>query len=108
MILYPPILLVMSTIVFYDNASGMCPPQNATFIILTSSSNFSVFGSFYLIDSLSHVFRCYAFMPNGLPAHPIHTLRTVNAIYSHSGCPFKIITGCTSIGIDSPSDVIRL
>ena len=84
--LLPP--LGISTIVVHVNASGVYPSWNATFIILTSLSHFLVSGPFSFVDSLSHVFRCYVFIPNGPTARPVHSFLTANAITSPLGaCP---------------------
>ena len=96
---FPP--LGISTIVVHPNASGMYPSRNFTFVILTSLSHFSVFGYFSLVSYLSHVFRCYAFMPDGPTSCPFCSLRTANKIYYLSGGPSAILTGCKSIGIGS-------
>ena len=68
--LYPPPHFSTSTIVVHVNALGMYPSRNATCVILTNVSHLLVSGSFSLVACRSHVFRCYAFMPNGPPIRP--------------------------------------
>ena len=94
-----PRLLGMSTIVVHTNDSGMCLSWNSTFVIPTILSQFSVFGSFSLVASHSHVFGCSAPMHNNITAHPTRGFCTENAISSPYGCPSAILTACTIIGI---------
>ena len=103
---FPP--LGISTIVVHPNASGMYPSRNFTFVILTSLSHFSVSGTFYLVASLRHIFKCYALILDVRPARPACSFRTAAAISSPSGDPYMILTCCTSIGIGSPSSGSRL
>ena len=60
--LYPPPPLGTSTIVVHYSAYRMYLYRNGTLVILTSLSHFSVYGSFYLVASHSHFFRCSSFM----------------------------------------------
>ena len=106
--LYPPPLLGMITIVVHTSASGMRPSRNATSVILTSFSHFSVSGYFYLVASFIHAFSCYDFMTDGPPALIARSFCTEDAISYPSGGLSAILTGCTSIGIGSPSGGRRL
>ena len=93
----------MSTIVVRANDVGMSPSLNANFITLTSFSQSSMSGSFYLVASLSHTFKRSSLIPDGPPVSPILSLRTATEIYYPYGGPSTILPGCTSIGVASPS-----
>ena len=106
--LYPPPPLGISTIVFHANASGMCPSRNAKFFMLISLFQCSLSGYFSLVATLIHAFNCSTAITGGPPARPVRSLRAATVISSPFGGLSAILTGCTSIGIVSPSGRRRL
>ena len=81
--MYPPPPFSMSTIVVHGISYGMYPSRNATCFILTNLSHASISGSFSLVASRSHDFRCSAFIHDGPPARPVR-----NYDESHHTCSF--------------------
>ena len=108
MTLQPPPPFGISTTIFHIIASRLYPARNATCVILNNLSHLSVSGSFSLVDSCIHVFRCSEFMPDEPPACPVQSFHTAAAISSPSRGPYTILTGCTRIGSGYPYGGLRM
>ena len=101
--LYSPSLLGMSTIVIHSNASRMCTYQNAHLAILTSLYHCSLSESFPLVALLIHDFKCSSIIPYGPLACPVSILRIATVTSYPYGGLSVILTGCTIMGVSSPS-----
>ena len=101
--LYSPLTFVIRNMVVHFKASKIYPFQNSTCMILTTLSHVLVSKSFSLVAACNHALTCSSFIPYGTPALTDRSFLTAVAISSTSRGPFSILTGCTKIGMLSPS-----
>ena len=106
--LYYPTTLVINTTTVHISAARMRPSWNDSFVTLTSLYHHLGSGYFSHVTYPSHPFRCSDLTTDGPLTCPVHSPCTVTAISYPSRDLSEIFTGCSSIGIASPSGGCRV